>query len=64
MLGRETHGTYNPQGYLHPWQFQPRIDELLISKKCCQHHDNTGKQINLSIIDESTLLNRLIIKTL
>lgn len=52
---------YNPQGYLHPWQYQPRIDKLMSEKKCCQHHNDTGNIIDLSIIDESSLLNRLTI---
>ena len=53
-------GTFHPQGYLCCWQFEPRITELLAQKKCCQHHINTGKHINLTTIDESTLLDRLI----
>jgi len=54
-------GTYHSHGYLLSWQFEPSINELLAQKKCCQHHIDTGKQINISIVDESTLLNRLII---
>ncbi len=54
-------GTYHPHGYLCSWQFTSRINELIQEKKCCQHHNDTGKQINLLTIDESTLLNRLVI---
>ncbi|MBP6869956.1 hypothetical protein KBC04_03680 [Candidatus Babeliales bacterium] len=54
-------GEYRHDGYLYAWQFQAQIDLLIAEKKCCQHHKNTGKQIDISIIDESSMLDRLVI---
>lgn len=58
---KQNSNTYNPDGYLCDWQFQPHINQLKSEKKCCQHHYNTGNKIDVSITNESSMLNRLII---
>lgn len=59
IYGIVPYGTYEKNGYLHPWQIQPRIDLLISEKKCCQHHHDTDNKININQLDESTLLDRL-----
>ncbi|MGZ6251239.1 MAG: hypothetical protein ACXWL2_04365 [Candidatus Chromulinivorax sp.] len=57
-------GTFDPQGYLQPWQIEEHIEKLLCQKTCCKHHLQNHQTIDLSIIDESSLLNRLMIENL
>lgn len=58
--GNVDEGTYCSQGYFYGWQFKHRITQLHFEQKGCKHHHYNGCAMNLSIIDGTSLPNRLL----